>query len=212
MMKKIKNMKKNTVVSIAMVLVFAILLTSGAAVFNWSGAATQKKATTTAKVKKPGQVKNLKKVKISTKYYKKKKNSLNCQAICSAQIKFSKVKGATGYQVLVYNAFKNRNKNRTPLVFEFNTKKTTYTIQNLVPEKTYTIKVRAYKKDKNGKIVYGKAKSLKIKTSGKKKGCYFVCNSCGVCMPGNGNLLAKHIGDVDKLYKELHAGFTYYCK
>ena len=62
MMKKIKNMKKNTVVSIAMVLVFAILLTSGTAVFNWSGAATQKKTTTT-KVKKPGQVKGLKLIK-----------------------------------------------------------------------------------------------------------------------------------------------------
>ena len=63
MMKKIKNMKKNTVISIAAVLVFAILLTSGTAVFNWSGAATQKKATTTTKVKKPGQVKGLKLIK-----------------------------------------------------------------------------------------------------------------------------------------------------
>ena len=214
-MKKMKNMKKSTMVSIVIMLAFAILLTSATAVINQTrSSAVEDDATPapkTAKVKKPGQVKGLKKVKISTKYYKKEKGKLNCQAICSAKIKFSKVKGATGYQVLVYRTNKLHS-NRTPLVFEYNTKKTTYTIKNLVPDLKYTIKVKAYTKGKDGKVVYGKATSLKIKTTGEKKGYYFSCNSCGACMPANGHLLAKHGDDVYKLHKELHAGYTQYCK
>lgn len=183
-MKKMKNMKKSTMVSIVIMLAFAILLTSATAVINQTkssaveddAAPNVTKSTKAAKVKKPGQVKGLKKVKISTKYYKKEKGKLNCQAICSAKIKFSKVKGATGYQVLVYRI--DNTGDLTPLVFEFNTKKTTYTIKNLVPTLRYNIKVRAYTKGKDGKVVYGKEKSLKIKTPGEMRGCYFTCNAC----------------------------------
>lgn len=93
-------MRKKNLKMIVVLLMVSILLmpVSG---METSAATTPNvtKSTKAAKVKKPAQVKNLKKVKISTKYYKKKKNSLNCQAICSAKIKFNKVKGATGYQV-----------------------------------------------------------------------------------------------------------------
>ena len=209
-----KNMKKSTMISVVVMLIFAVALTSVTAVVNQTKSSAVEDdvapAPKTAKLKKPGQVKGLKKVKISTKYYKKEKGKLNCQAICSAKIKFNKVKEATGYQVLVYNTLKTGD--LTPLVFEYNTKKTTYTIKNLVPQMRYTIKVKAYTKGKDGKVVYGKEKSLKIKTSGEKRGCYFVCNACGACMPGNDNLMAKHIREVGKLHKELHAGWTYYVK
>ena len=204
MMKKIKNMKKNTVISIAAVLVFAILLTSGTAVFNWSGAATQKKTTTT-KVKKPGQVKGLKKVKVSAKWDGRRR-------VVSAKIKFNKVKGAAGYQVLIYQKKHFSDPDlMTTIVWAKNTKKTTYTIQNLVPSEIYTIKVRAYKKDKKGKVIYGKAKSIKVKTTGLGglKGCYYVCNGCGVIMPANNYLMADHEMSAYKLHNEMHAGGTF---
>jgi len=192
MMKKMKKMKKTTMIVIAMVLVLATASTATIAVLNWSSAATTK----------PAQVKNLKKVKLSYKWD-------GHSNVNTAKIKFSKVKGATGYQVLVYRT--NRlSATKTPLVFSYNTKKSTYTVKNLIPAVKYTIKVRAYKKDKNGKVVYGKAKSLKITTPGEKKGWYNTCNTCGACMPDNDNLLAKHIKDVYKMHREVHAGYSYY--
>ena len=208
MMKKIKNMKKNTVISIAAVLVFAILLTSGTAVFNWSGAATQKKATTTTKVKKPGQVKGLKKVKDTCKWENHGRSSVN---VSSMKIKFNKVKGATWYQVLIYQKHRAADL-LTPLLYEKTTKKTTYTIKNLYPDTRYVIKVRAYKKDKKGKVIYGKAKSINAKTGGQVKGFYFACNTCAAGFPGNDHYLAEHVTDVHKIHKELHAGFTFYWK
>ena len=203
MIKKIKNMKKNTVVSIAIVLVFAILLTSGAAVFNWSGAATQKKTTTT-KVKKPGQVKGLKKVKVSAKWDGRRR-------VVSAKIKFNKVKGAAGYQVLIYQKVHISDPYLlTPILYAKNTKKTTYTIKNLVPGEIYTIKVRAYKKDKKGKVIYGKARSIKVKTTGLGglKGYYYLCNTCTAVMPANDNCMCEHYMSADKVHKEFHAGGT----
>lgn len=164
-----------------------------------------KGAKATTKVKKPGQVKTLKKVNV--KNYYDKKSEANA---ASAKIKFSKVKGATGYQVLLYRTNRSAD-DLTPLVFAFNTKKTTYTIKNLVPDFKYTIKVRAYTKGKDGKIVYGKTKSLKIKTGGKRKGWIFVCNTCGVCV-ANMNLLSKHGDAVYKIHHELHGGYTVYKK
>ena len=202
MMKKMKNMKKSTVVSIAVVLVFAILLTSGAAVFNWSGAATQKK--TTAKVGKPGQVKGLKKVKVSAKWDGRRR-------VVSAKIKFNKVKGAAGYQVLIYQKVHISDPYLlTPILYAKNTKKTTYTIKNLVPGEIYTIKVRAYKKDKKGKVIYGKAKSIKVKTTGLggKKGYYYLCDTCTVVMPANDYRMCEHGMSADKVHKEFHAGGT----
>lgn len=163
-----------------------------------------KGAKASTKVKKPGQVKTLKKVNVRTYYDKKSKRNVS-----TAKIKFSKVKGATGYQVLIYNTIKTND--LTPLVFAFNTKKTTYTIKNLVPQMKYTIKVRAYTKGKDGKIVYGKTKSLKIKTGGQRKGMIFICNTCGACV-ANANLLGKHTKDVYNIHHELHGGYTFYMQ
>lgn len=162
-----------------------------------------KGAKASTKVKKPGQVKALKKVNVKTYYDKKSKRNVS-----TAKIKFSKVKGATGYQVLLYRTNRGGAK-LTPLVFAFNTKKTTYTIKNMVPNLKYTIKVRAYTKGKDGKIVYGKTKSLKIKTGGKRKGWIFVCNTCGAGV-ANMNLLSKHGEAVYKIHHELHGGYTVY--
>ena len=216
MMKKMKNMKKSTVVSIAAVLVFAILLTSGTAVFNWSGAATQKKTTTT-KVKKPGEVKGLKKVSEKCRWEggktpseAKSKWELG-RNVSSVKIKFNKVKGANGYQVLIYGTHRTPGY-QTPLLFAKNTKNTTYTIKNLVPDYRYTIKVRAYKKDKKGKSIYGKAKSIKIKTGGRKKGLYYTCDSCFTSMSGNMNRITEHGNAVYKVHKEIHAGGAYYWR
>lgn len=196
-------MKKKRIRMMVVLLVFAMLLVSVTGME--SHAATPKStAKASTKVKKPGQVKTLKKVNVKTYYDKKSKRNVS-----TAKIKFSKVKGATGYQVLLYKDIKQFG--LTPLVFAFNTKKTTYTIKNMVPNLKYTIKVRAYTKGKDGKIVYGKTKSLKIKTGGKRKGWIFVCNTCGACV-ANMNLLAKHGDDVYKIHHELHCGYTFYMQ
>lgn len=197
-------MKKKRIRMMVVLLVFAMLLVSVTGME--SHAATPKStAKASTKVKKPGQVKTLKKVNVKT-YYDKK----NEQNVSTAKIKFSKVRGATGYQVLLYRTNRGGAK-LTPLVFALSTKNTSYTIKNMVPDFKYTIKVRAYTKGKDGKIVYGKTKSLKIKTGGKRKGWIFVCNTCGACM-ANANLLGKHTKDVYKIHHELHGGYTFYKK
>ena len=153
-------MKKKRIRMMVVLLVFAMLLVPVPGME--SHAATPKStAKASTKVKKPGQVKTLKKVNVKTYYDKKSERNVS-----TAKIKFSKVKGATGYQVLLYRTNRSAD-DLTPLVFALNTKNTTYTIKNMIPDFRYTIKVRAYTKGKDGKIVYGKTKSLKIKTDRK---------------------------------------------
>lgn len=190
-----KKMKKNTIISIVMVLVFASTLTVAVAVSTLTqpGAApTENSKKTTTKVNKPAQIKGLKKVKVGKS---------------SVKIKFNKVKGAFGYQILIYERIKADGFHKTPIVFYKNTKKTTYTIKNLMPGLPYKIKVRAYRKDKNGKVVYGKLKSINVNTIGKINQTYIVCNTCIVAVP-NGNVHAEHYKSARKIHNEVHAGYT----
>lgn len=205
MMKRVKNLKNNTMVSIVVIIVFALLLTSAAAVINQSNAEiNENEKAVSSKVKKPGKVTGLKKMKTSCTWD-------NYRNVSSVKISFKKVKGATGYQVLIYQG---KAKGRaTPLVYAKNTKKTTYTIKNLVPSRTHTIKVRAYKKGKNG-VVYGKTSSIKVKTPGQMKGCYYICRACLATIPGNMNRITEHGESIDKLYpnEQIHAGGSYIWK
>lgn len=161
-------------------------------IFNNTQIAKDTKAVKSAKVKKPGQVKGLKKVKVGKS---------------SVKIKFNKVKGAFGYQILIYQRMKADGFHKTPIVFYKNTKKTTYTIKNLMPGLPYKIKVRAYRKDKNGKVVYGKMKSIDVKTTGRINQTYIVCNTCIVAVP-NDNVHAEHYRSARKIHNEVHAGYT----
>ncbi len=198
-------MKKKRIRMMVVFVVFAMLFMPITGMESY--AATQKStinAPKAAKVKKPGQVKGLKKVKEYCKWD-------GYRNISYVKIKFNKVKGATGYQVLIYQTYREPG-HKTPLVYAKTTKKTSYTIKNLVPAVRYTIKVRAYTKGKNGKIVYGKFKSIKFKTGGRKKGQYYTCGSCAAIQPGNMNIMNDHVMSVYKIHKEIHAGGTYFWK
>lgn len=161
-----------------------------------------------AATKYPATVKNLKKVKVSTVYSKKYKKNVS-----SVKIKFNKIKGSDGYQVLVYQT-KRLPAGKTPYAIGNDTKSAVYTLKNLVPDVKYTIKVRAYKKDRDGNTVYGKFKSIKIKTSGRKKGTYYKCLDCGVFMVTK-YYYGKygHLNFLYNQHKELHARVnTYHWK
>lgn len=82
----------------------------------------------------------------------------------------------------------------------------------MIPGLTYTIKVRAYTKDKKGKLVYGKATFIKVKTPGKVKGFYYVCNHCVAVMPPMDDCLIDHGRSVKKVHGELHSSGTYNWK
>lgn len=163
-------------------------------IFNNTQIAKDTKAVKSAKVKKPGQVKGLKKVKVGKS---------------SVKIKFNKVKGVSGYQILIYQRIKYTPgaSHKTPIVYEKTTKKTAYTLKGLMPNTRYKIKVRAYRKDKNGKVVYGKLKSINVNTIGKINETYIVCNTCQIRVP-NGNVHAEHYRSARKIHNEVHAGCT----
>lgn len=192
-------MRHSTIAFILTVLVFSLFLTSAVAITSYNkskaepdGVINAPKTTKVAKVNKPSQIKGLKKVKVGKS---------------SVKIKFNKVKGVSGYQILIYQRMKADGFHKTPIVFYKNTKKTTYTIKNLMPGLPYKIKVRAYKKDKNGKVVYGKMKSIDVKTTGRINQTYIVCNTCIVAVP-NGNVHAEHYKSARKIHNEVHAGCT----
>ena len=197
-------MKKKSLRIVIVLLLFATVFMPFFKIDTNAAPAKGETVTKAVKVKKPGQVKGLKKVKEYCKWD-------GYRNISYVKIKFNKVKGATGYQVLIYQTSKKKGF-QTPLLYAKTAKKTTYTINNLVPDVGYIIKIKAYTKGKNGKIVYGKVKSIKFKTGGSKKGQYYTCNSCGAGQPGNMNIMLDHVKSVYKIHKEIHAGGTYYWK
>lgn len=73
-----------------------------------------------------------------------------------AKVKWSKVKGAAGYE-LRYSTDKKLKKK----VKKITTSKTTYTVKKLKKGKTCYFKVRAYKKGAKGKKIYGSFSSVK---------------------------------------------------
>lgn len=183
MRNKIKTLRKK-IVAMTAVLFLTFTCISVAYISSVNQAATSK----------PGAVKGLKKVKANKNFIK---------------ISFKKVKGAAGYQILVYERVPD-DAPQTPLVYAKTTKKTTYTIKNLVPGCKYTIKVRAYNKNK----AYGKKASVKANTTGKWAGNCIVCGSCGASVPyhkndkpGNYTLyLAEHHKAVREVLGEWHGG------
>lgn len=82
-----------------------------------------------------------------------------------AVIKWKKVKGVKGYQ-LIYGTTRGLHKKTKKKI----TKKNSLTIRGLKSGKTYYFKVRCYSKDSKGKKVYGKySKVKKVKVKDKKK-------------------------------------------
>lgn len=197
----LKKMRHSTIAFILTVLVFSLFLTSAVAITSYNkskaepdGVINAPKTTKVAKVNKPSQIKGLKKVKVGKS---------------SVKIKFNKVKGVSGYQILIYQRIKYTPGafHKTPIVYEKTTKKTAYTLKGLMPNTRYKIKVRAYRKDKNGKVVYGKLKSINVNTIGKINKTYIVCNTCQIRVP-NGNVHAEHYRSARKIHNEVHAGAT----
>lgn len=95
----------------------------------------------TKSVKKPAQVKKL---------------TLTNPAKGKLRIRYQKVTGAKGYEI-VYAT--NRSFTASKIVLDV--KKTKTDITELPQGKTYYVKVRAYKTDENGKKIYGKYSSKK---------------------------------------------------
>lgn len=189
MKNKVKKYRKRCIAFAALLAVMVL-----AAVSVSAGEANK------AATSKPGAVKNLKKVKVT-------KNSI--------KVKYKNVKGASGYKIYIYERFDTKgryNNYLTPLVYVKKTKKTTYTIKNLVPGCKYTIKVCAYNKDGT----CGKKQSIKVSTHGIKTD-FIACNSCRAAVPyyrGNNRKYdytywaAEHIKSAWNELGELHGGTT----
>lgn len=105
----------------------------------------------------------------TTFYAKWKKVSVGKTTITSfanksgkkALVKYKAVSGASGYEI-VYSTDKKVKKNRTTV----KTKAKSRTLKGLKKGKTYYVKVRAYKTDSTGQVIYGKysaVKKVKIK-------------------------------------------------
>lgn len=110
----------------------------------------------------------------TTNYRKSEKNisfivkpskvtELKSQAISSTSvtIKWNSVFGASGYAVYKYNELYEQY----DLVDRITPDKTLYTFNNLLSNKSYKFKVRAFKDTKNGRIYGEKSDPLKIQTS-----------------------------------------------
>lgn len=100
----------------------------------------------------------------TTFYAKWKKVSVRKTTITSfanksgkkALVKYKAVSGASGYEI-VYSTDKKVKKNRTTV----KTKAKSRTLKGLKKGKTYYVKVRAYKTDSTGLVVYGKYSAIK---------------------------------------------------
>ena len=92
------------------------------------------------------------KVKVGKATLSSAKNNKSKQIL----VKYKKVSGAKGYEIS-YSTDKNFKKGVTAKT----TDKTSYTIKKLKAQKTYYVRVRAYKVDSAGKKVYGKYSSVK---------------------------------------------------
>jgi len=87
-------------------------------------------------------------------------NKLTNPAGKQLEVAIKPVSGATGYEVR-YSTKSNFKSSQKVTVKSANA-----TLKNLIKDKTYHVKVRAYKKDSTGKLIYGKystAKRLKVK-------------------------------------------------
>lgn len=100
----------------------------------------------------------------TTFYAKWKKVSVRKTTITSfanksgkkALVKYKAISGASGYEI-VYSTDKKVKKNRTTV----KTKAKSRTLKGLKKGKTYYVKVRAYKTDSTGLVVYGKYSAIK---------------------------------------------------
>ena len=85
--------------------------------------------------------------------------------ITSVKIKWNKVKGAEGYQI-AYSTDENFSKKNTVIIPVEN--KTSYTVEELLSNKTYFVKIRAYKTVQDKKENGAYSETVKIKTKNYK--------------------------------------------
>ena len=143
----------------------------------------------TKSVKKPAQVKKL---------------TLKNPAKGKLRIRYQKVTGAKGYEI-VYAT--NRSFTASKIVLDV--KKTKTDITELPQGKTYYVKVRAYKTDENGKKIYGKYSSKKKLTI--KKGVAEIEAKKGTAKLGSVKLSdASTVKAAAKIKKRVQSSDEYY--